>query len=227
MQYNYKDRVPSQFSQAAERTVFIRNVYIWLMGGFCVAAIGAFNAQYIASAMIQVFGHSFIWVLFALQFGSLIWANAVSRYKPLNRYAYAIFTFICGVFAGIVISSLQQPDSNIALVAFCMTAAMFLLLSGTALLSGKDFGFLRDFVIVGIGVMLLSSFLAIIFNIEIFDILVSAIAVIVCSAKILWDTSTMLRTEDYGDPAGFALSLFVGLYNIFISLIRLLSGHRD
>jgi modulator of FtsH protease len=36
----------------------------------------------------------------------------------------------------------------------------------------------------------------------------------------------MLRTEDYSDPAGFALSLFVSLYNIFLSLLRLLGGRR-
>jgi modulator of FtsH protease len=52
------------------------------------------------------------------------------------------------------------------------------------------------------------------------------VAVIACSAKILWDTSTMLRTDDLGDPAGFALSLFVSLYNIFIALLNLLSGGR-
>jgi FtsH-binding integral membrane protein len=36
----------------------------------------------------------------------------------------------------------------------------------------------------------------------------------------------MLKTEDFSDPAGFALSLFVSLYNIFIALLRILAGRR-
>jgi modulator of FtsH protease len=52
------------------------------------------------------------------------------------------------------------------------------------------------------------------------------VAVIACSAKLLWDTSAMLRTDDFGDPAGFALSLFISLYVIFINLMNLLGGRR-
>ena len=227
MQYNSNDGVSLKYSQAINRTAFIRNTYLWLMCGFGIAAIGAINSQYIAIAMLQSFGRASIWVLFIAQFGSLIWAKAVSRSKPLNKYAYIAFTFICGVIAGIIITSVQQAGSDIALVSFCMTATIFLLLSAIAVFSCKDFSFLQNFVIIGIGVMVLGSLLTTIFNIETFDIIIASVAVITCSAKILWDTSTMLRTEDYSDSAGFALTLFVGLYNIFISLIRILGGPRD
>jgi modulator of FtsH protease len=108
-----------------------------------------------------------------------------------------------------------------------MTAADFLLLTGVAVFSKADFSFLRSFVIVGIGVMFFGSLIAAIFHLETFGLLISAVAVIACSAKILWDTSAMLKTEDYSDPAGFALSLFVSLYNIFLSLLRLLGGRRS
>jgi modulator of FtsH protease len=223
----FRERISSQLSEATSRVTFIRNTYLWLVGGFCVAATGALSAQCIGDIMWQVFGRTYTLILFAAQIGSLIWAGAVIKRKPLNRYVYAIFTFICGVFAGIIIDSIQRPGSNIALVAFCTTATIFLLLSGIAFFSGRDFSFLRNFVIIGVGAMFFGSLLAIIFNVEIFDLLVSSIAVVTCSAKILWDTSVMLRTEDYSDSAGFALSLFVGLYNIFLSLMRILSGHRD
>ena len=168
------------------------------------------------------------WVLFGAQFGSLIWASAVSRRKPLNRYAYTLFTFICGIFAGIVMMMVARTSGpGIVLAAFGMTAADFMLLTGVAVFSKADFSFLRSFVIVGIGVMFFGSLIAAIFHLETFGLLISAVAVIACSAKILWDTSAMLRTEDYSDPAGFALSLFVSLYNIFLSLLRLLGGRRS
>jgi modulator of FtsH protease len=198
------------------------------MGGFGVAAVGALCAPYVAAALLPALGGAFVWVLFGAQFGSLIWASAVSRRKPLNRYAYTLFTFICGIFAGIVMMMVARTSGpNIVLAAFGMTAADFLLLTGVAVFSKADFSFLRSFVIVGIGVMFFGSLIAAIFHLETFGLLISAVAVIACSAKILWDTSAMLKTEDFSDPAGFALSLFVSLYNIFLSLLRLLGGRRN
>jgi modulator of FtsH protease len=228
MQYDMEGRTPFGRSQAEDRVAFVRNVYLWLMGGFAVAGVGALSSGYVAEALIPTLGRAFIWVLFIAQFGSLMWASAVSRRKPLNRYAYAVFTYICGIFAGIMVTIVAQTSGpGIVMTAFGMTAADFLLLTGVAVFSKADFSFLRSFVIVGIGVMFFGSLAAAIFHLETFGLLISAVAVIACSAKILWDTSAMLRTQDFSDPAGFALSLFVSLYNIFISLLRLLGGRRN
>lgn len=227
MQYDLEGRTPFGQSRAEERVSFVRNVYLWLMGGFCVAAVGAMSSPFVARALFPMLGGAFVWVLFIAQFGSLLWASAVSRRKPLNRYAYTLFTFICGVIAGIVMLMVASTSGpGLVLAAFGMTAADFLLLTAVAVFSKADFSFLRSFVIVGIGVMFFGSLIAAIFHLETFGLVIAAVAVIACSAKILWDTSEMLRTQDYSDPAGFALSLFVSLYNIFLSLLRLLSGGR-
>ena len=228
MHYDMEGRTPFGHSRAEDRVVFVRNVYLWLMGGFAVAGVGAMSAPYIANALVPAMGNAFIWVLFIAQFGSLMWASAVSRRKPLNRYAYALFTYICGVFAGILVSLVAQVSGpGVVMTAFGMTAADFLLLTAVAVFSKADFSFLRSFTIVGLGVMFFGSLAAAIFHLETLGLLVSGVAVIACSAKILWDTSAMLRTQDFSDPAGFALSLFVSLYNIFISLLRLLGGRRN
>ena len=228
MEYHLDGQTPLGRSQADERTAFIRNVYLWLMGGFAVAGVGALSAPFIANALIPLLGSAFVWVLFGAQFGSLMWASAVSRRKPMNRYAYAIFTYVCGVFAGIIVASVARTSgSGIVLAAFAMTAVDFLVLTAVAVVSKRDFSFLRNFVIVGITVMFFGSLLAAIFHLETLGLMISAVAVIACSAKILWDTSNMLRSGDFSDPAGFALSLFVSLYNIFLSLLRLLGGRRN
>ena len=228
MQYDLEGRTPFGRSRVEDRVTFIRNVYLWLMGGFGVAAVGAMCAKPIAQALIPATGRFFVWILFGAQFGSLLWASAVSRRKPLNRYAYTLFTYLSGVIAGIVMMMVAATSGpGIVLAAFGMTAADFLLLTSVAVFSKADFSFLRSFVIVGIGVMFFGSLVAAIFHLEGLGLIVSAVAVIACSAKILWDTSSMLKTEDYSDPAGFALSLFVSLYNIFLSLLRLLGGRRN
>jgi modulator of FtsH protease len=227
MEYRLDGQTPLGRSQAEERVAFIRAVYLWLMGGFVVAGVGALSAPFLLNALLPALGRAFMWVMFGAQFGSLLWASAVSRRKPMNRYAYAIFTYICGVFAGILIMIVARTTPNVVPAAFGLTAVDFLVLTGVAVFSKKDFSFLRNFVIVGITVMFFGSLLAMFFHMETFSLMISVVAVIACSAKILWDTSAMLRTGDFSDPAGFALALFVSLYNIFISLLRLLGGRRN
>lgn len=209
------------------RIDFVRSVYLWLMGGFAVAALGALSAEVIGRALISVAGGFWHWILFGVQFGSLLFASAVSRKRPLNRIAFGLFTYISGAIAGIVALIVARGAGYMpVLTAFSLTGVVFLTLTVTAFVSKKDFSFLRNFVIVGVVVAVFGSLAAAIFHLETFSLVISGVAVIAFSAKLLWDTSAMLRTNDFGDPAGFALSLFVSLYNIFISLMNLLGGRR-
>ena len=209
------------------RIDFVRNVYLWLMGGFAVAALGALSAPLIGNALISVAGRFWFWILFGAQFGTLMFASSVSRRKHLNRVAYAIFTYVSGVIAGIIALAVAHGAGfKPVFMAFGLTGTVFMTLTVTAFVSKRDFSFLRNFVIVGIAVMFFGSLAAAIFHLETFSLIISGVAVIACSAKLLWDTSAMLRTDDFGDPAGFALALFVSLYNILISLMNLLGGRR-
>jgi len=212
---------------AKSRVDFVRSVYLWLMGGFAVAALGALSAPMIGRALISVAGGFWHWILFGVQFGSLLFASAVSRKKPLNRIAFGLFTYISGAIAGIVALIVARGAGFMpVLTAFSLTGVVFLTLTVTAFVSKRDFSFLRNFVIVGVVVAVFGSLAAAIFHLETLSLVISGVAVIAFSAKLLWDTSAMLRTNDFGDPAGFALSLFVSLYNIFISLMNLLGGRR-
>lgn len=213
--------------QSQARIDFVRSVYLWLMGGFAVAALGAISAPFVAAALVPVAGRYLGWVLFGIQFGTLMFASSVSRRQPLNKIAYGLFTFVSGVIAGIVALVIAQGAGFMPVfMAFGLTGVVFLTLTVTAFVSKKDFSFLRNFVIVGIAVMFFGSLAAAIFHLETFGLVISGVAVLACSAKLLWDTSSMLRTDDFSDPAGFALSLFVSLYNIFIALMNLLGGRR-
>jgi len=224
---DYQQSWQRSSGQVESRLDFVRSVYLWLMGGFGVAALGALSAPFIAAVLVPVAGRFLVWVLFGAQFGSLMFANSVRRQKPLNRVAYGLFTFVSGVIAGIIALVIAQGSGFMPVfMAFGLTGVVFLTLTVTAFTSKKDFSFLRNFVIVGITVMFFGSLAAMFLRMPAFSLVISGVAVIACSAKLLWDTSAMLRTDDLGDPVGFALSLFVSLYNIFISLMNLLGGRR-
>lgn len=226
MEYNYEGRTIFGVSRSEERAAFLRSVYLWLMAGFGVAAVGAFSAPFVLGLLLPM-GRFAFFALIIGWFASSFWAQAVSRRKPQNRYAYALFTYLSGILAGVaMLAALQTSGPGIVLAAFAMTAADFLVLSGIAFITKKDFSFLGSFVMVGLTVAIVAMIIGIFYHAEIFHLAISAVIVIACSAKILWDTSNMLRTGDYSDAAGFALSLFISLLNIFLNLLRLLSGGR-
>ncbi|WP_005036335.1 Bax inhibitor-1/YccA family protein [Holophaga foetida] len=211
-----------------DRVSFVRSVYAWLMGGFVVAGVGAISAPFAAALLFPLLGRFFILALILVFYGTFFWANAVSRRKPQNRFAYAAFTFVAGILAGFAsIAAATQSGPGIVLAALGMTAADFLVLSLVALVSKKDFGFLGGFITTGLVIALVGSLIGIFLHVELLHLMISAVIVIACSAKILYDTSLMLRNGDTGDAAGFALSLFVSLLNIFLSILRLLGGRRD
>lgn len=228
MDYNLEENLSKTRPGVEYRVAFIRSVYLWLMAGFVIAGLGALTARPVLAPLINFAGRNYVWVLFFAQFGALIWANKVSRRKPINRLAYAIFTYISGLFIGVAaLVTIQSAGLTPVIAAFGMTAADFLLLTAIAFISKKDFSFLRSFTLMGIGIMFFGSLIGALFQIEALSLLAAGVAVIACSAKILYDTSRMLREGDTSDPAAFALSLFVSLYNILLSLMRLLSGRRD
>lgn len=212
---------------ARDRAGFIRSVYLWLMGGFAIAGLGALSAPMAARTLVPVVGGLFSWVLFGVQFGTLLFASAVRRRQPLNRVAFALFTYVSGIIAGIVALVVAQGAGfQPVLTAFGLTGVVFLTLTATAFVTKKDFSFLRHFVIVGVTVMFFGGLAAAIFHLDTFGLVISGVAVIACSAMLLWNTSAMLHTQDFSDPAGFALTLFVSLFNILIALMNLLSGRR-
>jgi modulator of FtsH protease len=211
------------------RVSFVRSVYLWLMAGFGVALLGAFAAPFTLPMLgsLPISGRAFMWVLFIAQMGAVFFASAVSRKKPLNIVAYGLFTAISGYIAGIVSTLVAQVSGpQTVVLALGLTAVAFLSLTITAFVSKKDFSFLRNFVVIGIAIMFFGGLIAAIFHLSLMSLIISWVAVIACSAKILYDTSRMLQTEDFSDPAGFALSLFVSLYNIFISLLNILGRRR-
>jgi modulator of FtsH protease len=227
MEYNYEGRTIFGASRAEERTAFVRSVYLWLMGGFAVAGVGALSSPIVLGYLIGAMGRFFYWPIIIVYFGTFFWAQKVSRSKPQNRYAFAAFTFVSGILAGMaMLAASQVAGPGIVITAFTMTAVDFLILSAVAHFSKKDFSFLGSFIAVGLGIALVAILIGFFVHVEIFHLAISAIIVIACSAKILWDTSRMLQTGDFSDAAGFALSLFISLLNIFINLLRLLSGGR-
>ncbi len=101
------------------------------------------------------------------------------------------------------------------------TGAIFLGLSGYALMTRKDFSFLGGFLLTGFIVVLLAALANIFLAIPALSLTISAAVILIMSGFILYDTSRMVN----GGESNYLLatiSLYLSMFNIFIHLLHLL-----
>jgi FtsH-binding integral membrane protein len=98
-----------------------------------------------------------------------------------------------------------------------------------ATVSKKDFSFMGKFLFIGLILLIVASLANMFFHIPALSLTISAIAVLIFSAYILFDISQIVR----GGQTNYVMatmSLYLDIYNIFINLLSLLmafGGQRD
>ena len=110
---------------------------------------------------------------------------------------------------------------SIIMMAMGSTGAIFLGLSGYALVSRKDFSFMGGFLIVGILVAFLAGLGAIFLQMPMLSLAVSSMFVLLMSGLILYQTSAII----HGGETNYVMAtvtLFVSIFNLFTSLLHLL-----
>ena len=135
------------------------------------------------------------------------------------------FTGFFGYTLGPVLSVyLSNPAlSGILMSALAYTAFIFFGLSAYVFVSKKDFSFLRGFVFTGLLVLLGASVLGFFVDISGLSLAISAGAVLLASALILFDTSRIIR----GGETNYIMatvSLYLDIYMLFIHLLNLLTA---
>jgi modulator of FtsH protease len=106
------------------------------------------------------------------------------------------------------------------------TGVIFLGLSAYALTTRKDFSFLGGFLMVGILVAFLGSLAAAVFSLPLVGLAVSAMFILLMSGFILFQTSQLV----HGGEDNYILatvSLYVSIYNLFLSLLQILGIFND
>ncbi|CAN0250512.1 MAG: Bax inhibitor-1/YccA family protein [Pseudohongiellaceae bacterium] len=124
-----------------------------------------------------------------------------------------------GPLLGYLMSS--QSGSEVVMTALGGTAFIFFGLSGWALASRKDFSFLRGFIAAGCLVLIAAIVISLIWPMPALQLAMSVAFMFFSSAVILYQTSEIV----HGGERNYILAtitLYVSIYNIFMSLIHLL-----
>ena len=141
------------------------------------------------------------------------------------------FTFFMGLMLSRILQVALGFSNGASLIAMAAggTGVIFFSLSAVATVTKRDFGFLGKFLFVGMIVVLLAAVANIFFQIPALSVTISAVAVMVFSAYILYDISRIVNGGETNYILA-TLSVYLDIYNVFVSLLNLLmifSGERD
>lgn len=196
----------------------LQNTYLLL--GMSLAFSSAM-AWYAMSA-----GVSFIspWLVLGVYFGTLIFTN-VTRNSAWGILGVFALTGWLGFTTGPIIGMFMQTagGSEIVTMALASTATIFVVMSGIALVTKKDFSFLSNFLMIGLIVAFLCGIGAMVFNMPALSLAVSGAFVLLSSLLIMWQTSAII----HGGETNYIMAtvtLFVSIYNLFMSLLHILSA---
>ena len=199
----------------------LRNTYMML------AMTLLFSALTAGVAMSMGVGRMNIFVLLIGAYGLMFLVHKTAN-STAGIFATFAFTGFMGFALGPVLNAyLSLPNGGqLVMTALGMTGITFAGLSAVALVTRKDFSFLGNFLFAGAIVLILAMLAAMIFNISGLALAVSAGFVLFASAAILFETSQII----HGGQTNYLLatvSLYVSIYNMFVSLLALLGFASD
>jgi modulator of FtsH protease len=194
----------------------LKNTYMLLGMTLAFSALMAFVSTNAAPMNIWLYIIGLYGLLFATH------ALARSAWGLVTMFAFAGFI---GYGTGPLIGALMSTSGGSEIVSTALggTAFIFFGLSGYALVSRKDFSFLRGFITAGCFVLLAAMILGIFLQIPALQLAISVGFMLFASAIILYQTGEIVN----GGETNYILAtitLFVSIYNLFMSLIHLLTA---
>jgi modulator of FtsH protease len=195
----------------------IKNTYILLSMSLLFSAFAAYlgvitGIGHGASLVASIAGIAMLWFVLPRT------ANSAAGIPVLFG-----ITGLLGFGLGPVLNYYLAVNPSIVMTALGGTGAIFLGLSGYALTTRKDFSFLGGFVMIGMLVVLGAALLNIFLGIPALFLAVNAAVVMIMSAFILWQTSSLIHDGETNYIMA-AAGLFLSLLNMFQALLHLLGA---
>jgi modulator of FtsH protease len=220
------DRYPSTVASTSQASVLatnkvLRNTYLLLGGTLLFSAVTAGVAMAINLPFMG------LWML--LPYFGLLFAVQATR----NSGWGIVWTFALTGFLGLTLGPILQfylravPNgSQLIMTSLGVTAAAFLGLSAYAVTSKKDFSFMRGFLVVGLLGAFVLGLVAYFFQLSTMSLVVSGMFLLLSGGLILFKTSEIIHGGETNYISA-TVTLYISIYNMFLSLLRLLGAARN
>ncbi|QBQ55336.1 Bax inhibitor-1/YccA family protein [Nitrosococcus wardiae] len=214
---SYNDQAVSRAAPSALATnKLLRNTYTLLAATLVFSAVTAGIAMATNAPPVH-------WVITLVGYFGLLFLTNALRNSVWGLAAIFALTGFMGYTLGPILNFyMGLPNGHeTVMLALGGTGAIFFGLSGYALATRKDFSFIGGFLMVGILVAFLAGLAAMLFQIPALSLAVSAMFILLMSGFILFQTSLLVN----GGETNYIMatvSLYVAIYNLFLSLLQLL-----
>jgi FtsH-binding integral membrane protein len=227
-------RVASR-AHASERAAFIRRTYAHLAGAILAfAAIEAFLFNYAPSSVVEtivstMLGSRFSWLLvlgafMVVSWIATTWAQSGSSraLQYLGLALYVVAQAVLFVPLLFVAQHYTAPEDYVVAKAGIMTLAVFGGLTLAVFVSGKDFSFLRTYLVVGSVLALGFIVAAVLFNFQGMVVLIFCFAMVaLASGWIIYQTSNVIHRFHTDQYVAAALALFAAVALLFWYILQI------
>ena len=212
--------------EASENTLvnFVKQTYKFFAASVLFATIGAYIGMGFAAYITKGVFFGLVIVEFALLFGLMF-----LRSKPVvNVILLFAFTFVTGVTLVPLLSSVLglKGGASIVAQALLMTTIIFGVMSYFALKTTKDLANMGKMLFVALIVIVIASLVNLFLGNPLLQVIIAAVGAIVFSLYIAYDTQNIIRGR-YDSPIMAAISLYLDVFNLFVSLLQLLSLNKE
>jgi len=214
----------------AQQAAVIKQTYILFgVSIFCALAGGYIGAT--SETLAQFFSGRLGWIV------AIVILNIVPRIAIAVRDnpVLGVTALVAdGFLAGIALSPLlwvaRTVNPQLILVALAVSGCVFIGVTAYVMMSGRSFsaprGLMAGLFFSTIAIVLLNSFL----HIGLLGILISLAIGALGVCTLVYSTSSVLRSSAGDSPIPGALSLFAGMFNVFVAtlniVLRLMGGGR-
>ena len=147
--------------------------------------------------------------------------------RPAGILAAFAFTGFMGYSLGPLLSMLLAAGAGeTIMLALGGTALVFFCCSAYVLTTRKDMSFLSGMMMAGFVVLLVAVIANLFLHVPALAMAISVLFILFSSGAILWETSNII----HGGETNYiraTVSLYVSLYNIFVSLLSILGFMRN
>lgn len=203
----------------AERNRVLRNTYFLLALSMLPTAAGAMLGISMQFAMTPLMG---LLLFLGVSFGCF-YAIEKTKNSAAGVFVLLGWTGFMGLWLSQILQVALRFSNGAELIgtAAIGTAAIFFTLSTIATVTKKDFGFLGNFLFVGMIIVLLAAVANIFFAIPAMSLAISAAVLVIFSLYILVDVSRIVNGGETNYITA-TLQLYLDVYNVFVSLLHIL-----
>ncbi len=229
-QYQWGSNAGQATQVALQQNRVLRNTYLMLALTMVPTVIGALIGVQLQFSFFAGSPLISFLLFLGIAFG-FFWGIEKTKNSSMGVVLLLGFTFFMGLMLSRILQVALGFSNGASMIAMAAggTGAIFFTLATVASVTKKDFSGMGKFLFVGVIVLLLAALANVFFQIPALALTISAVAVLLFSAYILYDISRIVNGGETNYITA-TLAVYLDIYNVFVSLLNLImafTGERD